>query len=126
MKNAVSILMLIVLSTMLPVFSATYGNTYQPTSSALYIITVEKNATLPSQNTLNGMAGNMSPIQQPVLVGATEDPFDPGAGTDNPNAYNDMPIGAGLFISFLLAFCYGAFRWFSGRKIKDKQAESLT
>ena len=125
MKIAVSILMLIVLSTMLPVFSATYGNTYQPTSSALHTIAVENRATLPSQNTLNGMAGSMSPIQQPVLLGAAEDPFDGGAGTDNPNAYNDVSIGDGLFISLLLAFCYGAFRWFSGRKIKDKQTQVL-
>ncbi|MDR3705744.1 MAG: hypothetical protein P4L28_07565 [Paludibacteraceae bacterium] len=125
MRKAVSILILIVLLTTLPVFSATYGNKYQPTNSASYTIIVGSSAMLPSQNTLNKMVGMASPIQQPVLLGVAEDPFDPGAGTDNPNAYNDVTVGEGLFISFLLAFCYGAFRWFSGRKIRNKQAESL-
>ena len=103
----------------LPAIPATYVNSYKPieSESTDNISMDENTATLPSQRTLNKMEGMASSTQNIILLGDAEDPFDPGAGTDNPDDYNDVPIGDGLSITLLFAFCYGLVLWFRYRKI---------
>ena len=103
------ILILVVLLISLNVFSATYNNSYHSNKSApTYYTNRDEIAMLPSERTLNEIEGMVSfSNQNIVLLGDAEDPFDPGADTDDPDAYNDVPIGDGLFISLLFALCYG-------------------
>jgi len=38
-----------------------------------------------------------------------DDPFDPGGDTDPDCAYNDCPVGSGIYILLLLVAAYGGY-----------------
>lgn len=122
-KYAIKLIRSIILFALLlsqPALSASFGKPYQADKSTgtYYSRSVNEDEMLPSEQTLLEIQGGANSTQLFVVLGGTEDPFDEGANTDDPNAYNDAPLGNGLNGLFLLALCYAIFCW--RRRVRTK------
>lgn len=103
-----------------PALSASYGKPYQANNTEViyYSNSVNQEEELPSERSLAEMESQFSITQTIVLLGEAEDPFETGAGTDDPNAYNDAPVGDGINTTLLMAFCYAMLKWVRARRSK--------
>jgi hypothetical protein len=87
-----------------------------------------QNNVLPSSvnSNLVGLFANNTGPRKVTDNTTSEDPFNPGGGTDNPDYYNDVPIGDGFINLLFFAFVYALIVLKRAHKPKDQLKKSFT